>query len=68
MGWISESFKTDKRFLELQLKRGKIKHKDVDAILATLPDVSSKAQVMIGIDAAGDETESKLSKPKKEEE
>lgn len=68
MGWMNESFKTDKRFLELQLKRGKIKHKDVNAILATLPDVSSKAQVMIDMDAAGDETESKPSKPKKQEE
>ena len=46
MAWMSESFKEDKRFLKLQLKRGHIKRRDVDKILSTLPDVSEKAEVV----------------------
>ncbi len=44
MAWMNEAFKNDKRFLELQLKRSKLKRRDIEAILATLPDVSSKAE------------------------
>ena len=51
MAWMHESFKKDKRFLDLQLKRGHLKRKDVDEILSELPDVSSKAEP-IRIDAA----------------
>ena len=46
MAWMDESFKRDKRFLELQLKRGKMKIQEVNALLSTLPDVSSKAEPM----------------------
>ncbi len=46
MAWMDESFKRDKRFLELQLKRGKMKIQEVNALLTTLPDVSSKAEPM----------------------
>ena len=46
MVWMSESFKADKRFLRLQLKRGHIKLQDVEKILAELPDVSEKAEIV----------------------
>jgi len=44
MAWMHESFKKDKRFLGLQLKRGRLKRKDIEAILSELPDVSTKAE------------------------
>ncbi len=44
MAWMHESFKKDKRFLGLQLKRGHLKRKDIEAILSELPDVSTKAE------------------------
>ncbi len=44
MVWMNDAFKTDKRFLSLQLKRGKMKRRDIDAILSKLPDVSSKGE------------------------
>ena len=44
MAWMNESFKSDKRYLTLQLKRGKLKLRDLEALLSTLPDVSSKAE------------------------
>ncbi len=50
MGWMSEPFKKDKRYLMLQLKRGKIKLHDIDTILSSLPNVSSKAQIFEGDD------------------
>lgn len=46
MAWMSESFKEDKRFLKLQLKRGHIKRQDIEGILSDLPDVSEKAEVV----------------------
>jgi len=46
MSWMSKSFKEDKRYLELQLKRGQIKRKDVEKILSKLPDVSQKATIV----------------------
>jgi|GEM_PF-3572476 len=46
VSWMNESFKKDKRYLNLQLKRGHIKRKNIDAILSALPDVSSKAMVI----------------------
>jgi len=46
MVWMSEFFEQDKRFLKLQLKRGKIKRKSVEEIQAVLPDVSEKAEFM----------------------
>ena len=46
MAWMSESFRKDKRFLELQLKRGHIKRKGVEKILEPLPDVSEKAEMV----------------------
>ncbi len=46
MGWMSETFKKDKRFLELQLKRGHIKRKDIATILNDLPDVSDKVDLV----------------------
>jgi hypothetical protein len=44
MVWMNEAFKSDKRFLKLQLKRGKMKRRDIEAIMAALPDVSRKAE------------------------
>ena len=46
MAWMDESFKRDKRFLKLQLKRGKMKLQDINTLLSSLPDVSSKAEPM----------------------
>ena len=46
MAWMGESFRKDKRFLKLQLKRGHIKRQDVEKILETLPDVSEKAEMV----------------------
>jgi len=55
MSWMSESFKDDKRYLELQLKRGQIKQKDVEKVLSNLPDVSQKAMVMGKSEKTGEE-------------
>lgn len=69
MGWISESFKADKRFLNLQIKRGHIKQSDIEKILSSLPDVSSKA-TPINIDTAlaeGPKSEERPEAEKKEE-
>ncbi|GEM_PF-3200464 len=46
MAWMSETFKEDKRFLKLQLKRGHIKMRDVEKIVSSLPDVSEKAEIV----------------------
>ena len=55
MSWMSKSFKEDKRYLELQLKRGQIKRKDVEKVLSNLPDVSQKAMVMGKPEKTGEE-------------
>ncbi len=55
MSWMSESFKDDKRYLELQLKRGQIKRKDIEKVLSNLPDVSQKAMIMGKSEKSGEE-------------
>ena len=55
MSWMSESFKDDKRYLDLQLKRGQIKRKDVEKVLSNLPDVSQKAMIMGKSEKSGEE-------------
>jgi len=58
MAWMHESFKKDKRFLGLQLKRGHLKRKDIEAILSELPDVSTKAEpVWLDSDSARSQVE-----------
>jgi len=61
MSWMDESFKKDKRYLNLQLKRGHIKRKNIDAILSALPDVSSKAMVIESSEQPSEEPKSKKS-------
>ena len=46
MSWMSESFKKDKRYLGLQLKRGQIKQKDIEKVLSDLPELSEKAMIL----------------------